>query len=101
MMETTLVHEEWPGMVELVPSTGHGGKSYRVSYGTVSWTRTPEDMRRALIVFMQRGDTENFEEAKSLHEIQWDVPAHILEEDLDAVMAAMRRVRGRVQERVR
>lgn len=91
MSDENLVHEEWA--CELVPAPGHGDKFYRVSYGTVCWSGHPEDLRRAVTVFMQKGNTEDFQEAKSNNEIQYRMTAHILDEDIDAVTAAIARVR--------
>ncbi len=86
-MEAT-VYEEWDRI--LVPAPGHGGAYYRVFLGTVSWTRQPEDMAVAVTVLMQDDNTEDFTEAKRKGVIHFQMPAHVLIEDLPAVTRALR-----------
>ena len=84
------VYEEWGS--ELVPSThGEPGIHYRVLWGTVNWRRVPGEMQPALVVLMQYGATVDFIAAKR-GEIVFDMPAHILSSDLNAVVAAIHRL---------
>ena len=81
------VYEEWAST--LVPSTHDAGVNYRVFWGTVNWSRTSNDLKKAITVFMQYGSTQDWTKAKAAKEIAFGMPAHILIEDLAAVMAAV------------
>jgi hypothetical protein len=74
---------------KLVQSS-HGDKNthYRVFLGYVNWRKIKDAERPAIVIFMQYGNTPNWEEAKK-HEIALQMPAHILVEDLQAVMDAI------------
>jgi hypothetical protein len=68
---------------ELVPSNhGTKGINYRVFLGYVNWNRSKDNGKPAIVVFMQYGNTE----------IALHMPAHILIEDLELVMEAVRRL---------
>lgn len=70
--------------------SSHGPNiNYRVFYGTVNWGRTAEGMQPAFVVFMQYGNKESWEEAKSAGEIDFKMLAHILNEDLSKVLQAI------------
>jgi hypothetical protein len=45
-------------------------------------------MKPAIVVFIQYGKTEEWAKARS-KEVAFDIPAHILEEDLTNVLAAI------------
>ena len=81
------VYEEWDH--ELVES-GHNSSGtvyYRVFKGTVNWEKKPGGMKPAIVVMMQYGDSEEWDEATD--EIAFDMPAHILDGDLPNVLAAI------------
>jgi hypothetical protein len=67
-------------------SCSHGGSeiTYNVWYGPVNWSRQPGHDRLAVVVRMRYDG-----------EISNQMPPHILEEDVDAVLAAINRLRGR------
>ena len=61
---------------------------YRISVGTVNWTGRGGEEKRACTVFMQYGDSADWNEA-SRDEIALKMPPHILNEDLDQVLRAI------------
>lgn len=81
------MYEEWEFV--LVPMTGARDTNYRVFSGTVNWDREPATLRRAVCVLIQYGSTEDWRAATGNREINFQMPAHILVEDLDAVRRAM------------
>jgi hypothetical protein len=91
-MSDLLVYEEWDR--EIVPSSHYPNVYYRVFFGTVDWERN-NDLRRAYTILMQRGNTADWNVAKSRGEIYFQMPAHILPDDLDRVLAALATLRGR------
>lgn len=81
-MREERVHEEWDH--EIVQS-GHGSQIfYRVFVGTVNWTKSAGKLHVAYAIFMQYGE-----------KIDWQMAAHILEEDYEAVESALRALRLR------
>jgi hypothetical protein len=77
----TLVYQEW--QAEDVPS-GHGdGITYHVFVGTVNWEKIPGHERTAFVVLMKYGGV-----------LAYHIPPHILEEDTDAVLGAIARLRA-------
>ncbi len=76
---------------ELVPSS-HSTKStnYRVFLGYVDWDGLKDNGKAAIVVFMQYGNTIKWEQAQ--REIALHMPAHILLEDLQDVMEAVKRL---------
>ncbi len=87
MSKRELVYEELASV--LVPMTGVEGVHYRVFVGTVNWERTPSGARDAACVLIQHGATREWSEAKSNREIRFQMPAHVLKEDIAAVTAAL------------
>ncbi|RAK14019.1 hypothetical protein B0I26_1392 [Anoxybacillus vitaminiphilus] len=92
------LYQEWGH--KLIPSSYgelNGKKRYyRVFYGTVHWhTADPENIHKACTVFVQYGATEDFEQARRKGEIRENYPCHIIEQDMDSVMAAMKELRER------
>ncbi len=78
------------GTSRLLPSA-HGLEIYyRLFYGTLKW---PSEQRIALVVLLQKGETEDFREAMANGEVLLDRPAEILDEDLDDVLEAMAALR--------
>lgn len=65
---------------------------YRLFYGTVKY---PSEQRIALLVMLQQGGTESFEEALAKGEVLSAQPAVILDEDLSEVLAAIEEIVGR------
>lgn len=92
-MSNEPVYEEWEST--LIPSEHADDVNYRVFWGTVNWSRTSNDLRKAVTVFMQYGSTKNWAEAKAGKEIVFNMPAHILSQDLPAVMAAIKNYENR------
>jgi hypothetical protein len=85
--------EEWS--FKLIPSSYGELKGqkryYRVSYGIAFWhTSDPNHIHRACTVFVQFGTNPDYNNAMKKGEIKDDYPSHILDEDLDSVMAAMK-----------
>lgn len=92
-MDSIPLYQEWGH--KLLPSSAgelNGVKRYyRVFYGTVHWhTADPENLHRACTVFVQYGNGESFEKARKQGEIRIKYPCHILEQDLNVVMKAMK-----------
>jgi hypothetical protein len=75
----------------------HGGDDtcYRIFYGTVNWERTSGGKGTAFTVLMQYGTTREWSKAKKKGEISFDMPAHILENDLAAVLEALQELADR------
>lgn len=88
------VYEETESV--LVPSGHDDNTHYRVFFGTVNWSRSPGDERRAVTVLMQYGSTQDWAAARDAGEIAFHLPAHVLVEDLPSVLAVMSRY-GRQQ----
>jgi hypothetical protein len=84
------VYQEWDR--ELVQTSYHPDFYYRIFFGTVDWERNG-DLRRAYTVFIQKGNSGDWDLAK--REIIFRMPAHILNEDLDKVMVALDVLRRR------
>ncbi len=63
---------------------------YRLFYGTVKY---PSEQRIALVVMLQQGGTENFEEALAKGEVLTTQPAVVLDEDLSDVLAAIEEIK--------
>lgn len=87
---------------ELIPSSHGDGINYRIFYGTVNWTGNPGDEIPAFVVFIQRGDETDWEDAlqqtaSRRKQISLKMPAHILEEDFDFVASACMRLRHRIK----
>jgi hypothetical protein len=76
------VYNEW--WSEEVPSRHGEGISYHVLFGTVNWTGRGGDERPAFAVLMNYGGALNRQ-----------MPAHIMEDDLPQVLAAIERLRER------
>jgi hypothetical protein len=64
---------------------------YRVFLGYVNWTRVRDAEEPAIVVFMQYGNTMDWETAKR-QEIALQMPAHILTEDVEAVEIAIKQL---------
>jgi hypothetical protein len=81
------VYDEW--LFEDVPSS-HGADAitYHVLFGTVNWTRRGGDEHPAFAILMNYNGRINYQ-----------MPAHILEQDLPQVLAAVERLRARSAER--
>ncbi|WNS77346.1 hypothetical protein RRV45_10295 [Bacillus sp. DTU_2020_1000418_1_SI_GHA_SEK_038] len=82
--------EEWG--YKLVPSSYgelNGQKRYnRVSFGASFWhTSDPDNIHRACTVFVQFCTNPNFKAALKKGEIKIDYPCHILDVDLEVVLA--------------
>jgi hypothetical protein len=74
------VYQEWASREV---SSSHGGEtSYYVFLGTVNWTGQSGDEQVAYVVLMRYGN-----------QINYQLPAHILEQDLDRVLGAIRELR--------
>lgn len=85
------VYKEWDRI--LVPAPGHGpGAHYRVFHGTVDWNGKG-DLKRAIVIFMQYGDEADWEKAKRSDQIAWGIPAHVLDEDVLPVLAAIEKLK--------
>ena len=56
------------------------------------WAKSNDGMRPAVTVMMQYGDATSWEEAKSSKEVSYDMPAHILRENLPGVLDAIGRL---------
>ena len=79
------VYEEWHH--RLVQS-GHGPDTYyRIFKGTVNWAKSPGGMLPAITVLIQYGNATDWAAAR--REIAFDMPAHILTDDLPAVLTAI------------
>lgn len=89
-MQGELVYEEWES--EVLPMSGVPNTYYRVFRGTVNWDRQPDTMRTAVCVLIQHGNTPDWREAKRRNEIRFQMPAHVLLEDVPAVLAAIGRL---------
>ncbi|MEG3529148.1 hypothetical protein V4483_15590 [Bacillus paranthracis] len=78
-------HEEWDKII--IKSSEGKNRYYRVFIGTVLW----QDglLRKACVVFVQYGNTEDWKKACSNREIAFDEPAHILINDYDKVNSAI------------
>jgi hypothetical protein len=88
--------EEWG--YKLVPSSYgelNGQKRYyRVSYGVSFWhTTDPDNIHRACTVFVQFGTNSNFKVALTKGEIKIDYHCHILDVDLEVVLATVKELR--------
>jgi hypothetical protein len=81
-MSDIRVHEEW--FFELIESNHGPTIYYRVFYGTVNWRKVAGEERKSVVVVMQYGD-----------QIEWQMPAHLLEEDIDNVLRSIERVRAK------
>lgn len=92
-MDQIPVHEEWDHIV--VPVSYHPDIRYRVFFGTVNWERVGGGERTAYCVFVQFGRTEDWHEAINQHEIALQMPAHIVEEDMERVLHAVDTLRER------
>lgn len=80
------VYEEWHH--RLVKS-GHGPNTYyRVFNGTVNWAKSPGGMLPAIAVLIQYGESADWGTARR-KEIAFNMPAHILNDDWPAVLAAI------------
>ena len=76
------VYNEW--WSEEIPSS-HGEEiTYHVLFGTVNWTGNGGDEHPAFVILMNYSGTINRQ-----------MPAHILEQDLPQVLAAIERLRER------
>ena len=82
-----VVHEEWNSI--LVPSSHGANIFYRVFLGSVNWDKIGGGEKTAYTVLIQYGNSRNWEDAKKRREIDFTMPAHILEEDLDTVLNAI------------
>lgn len=98
LLEKELTYQEWG--FKLIPSS-HGElkgrkRYYRIFYGTVHWhTADPDNIHKACVPFVQYGEEVNFERARKNGDIRAIYPCHILDQDLDEVMAAMKELRGK------
>jgi len=88
----TKVHNEWD--YRIVPSSHGPDTNYRVFLGDVDWHGHTVV---AYSVFVQYGNTPDWEEAKRRNEIWFQRPAHIVEEDLDRVLEALAELREQRQ----
>lgn len=84
------VYEEYKA--ELVESNHGSDVYYRVFAGTVNRSKSSDSMKRAITVMMQYGHTPDWRSAVAHKEISFDMPAHILLEDLPAVLSAISRL---------
>lgn len=84
-MSDIKVYEEWD--YRLVPSSHGKDIFYRIFNGTVNWDHSIEGMKPAYTILMQYGRSEEWNQAKK--EIAWDMPAHVLEEDIDEVLKSV------------
>lgn len=90
--------EEWD--YKLIPSSYGELKGqkryYRVSYGTSFWhTSDPDNINRACTVFVQFGINPDFTDALKRGELKDGYPCHILDVDIESVMAAMKELKER------
>lgn len=92
-MENITVYEEWDSII--VPSSHNPNVHYRIFYGTVNWTREPNDLRKAYVILLQNGNTKDWNVAKNNKEIDFRLPAHILIEDLDTVLSSLDQLKNR------
>lgn len=77
-------------VAKLVPA-GHGqGINYRVSRGSAVWQDGKQ--HSIVTVFMQYGDSTDFEKARSLNELAMKMPAHVLINEWSMVRDAIDRV---------
>lgn len=89
-------YQEWG--YKLIPSS-HGKlrglkRYYRIFYGTVYWhTADPGNIHKACVPFVQYGEVENFEKARKNGGLRELYPCHILDQDLDEVMAPMKELK--------
>lgn len=96
-MEKVKAFEEWNHI--LVPSSygewGEKKRYYRVFYGEVTWRESdPGNFHIACFPIVQFGNTEDYDQALRRRELVLNNPCHILEEDMDEVMEAMRKLRS-------
>ena len=99
-MDKNPLYQEWG--FKIIPSSYGELKGvkryYRVFYGTVHWhTADPDNIHKACTVFVQYGNNENFEKARKQNEIKDKYPCHILDQDLDKVMRAMKELQIQFQ----
>ncbi|WP_332696981.1 hypothetical protein [Halalkalibacter lacteus] len=88
--------EEWG--YKLIPSSygelNEQKRYYRVSYGTSFWhTSEPDNIHRAFTIFVQFGTNPNFKVALKKGEIKIYYPCHILDVDMEDVLATMKELR--------
>ena len=93
MDKTANVYEEWGS--ELIPSSHGENINYRVFHGTVNWAKTADGMMPALVVFIQYGSETDWSKALQQREISLNMPAHILDMDLDNVVPALIRLQAK------
>jgi hypothetical protein len=79
------VYQEWDKRI--IKSNQGKNRYYRVFYGTVLWQ--DREIRKACVVFVQYGKTEDWKAACRNREIAFDEPAHILVEDIEKVYSAI------------
>jgi hypothetical protein len=96
------LYQEWGH--KLIPSSYgelNGKKRYyRVFYGTVHWhTADPWNIHKVCTVFVQYGTTEDFDQSRKKGEIRENYPCHILDEDMEEVMAAMKELKEQFNEK--
>nr|WP_304220248.1 hypothetical protein [Fredinandcohnia onubensis] len=92
------LYQEWG--YKLIPSSYgelRGQKRcYRVFYGTVNWhTADPGNTHKACVPFVQYGQEKDFNTARKRGDIRELYPCHILDEDLEEVIAAMKELKER------
>jgi hypothetical protein len=92
-----LLYEEWD--CELVISSHSNSKKiyYRIFWGTVNWDRSTEGMEVALTTLIQNGNTADFKLAKKNNEINFQMPAHILKNDIPELELGIQRLLARVK----
>ena len=80
------VYQEWDKRI--IKSSQGTNRFYRVFYGTVLWQ--DGELRKACVVFVQYGNSEDWKAACRNREIAFDEPAHILVEDYEKVYTAIK-----------
>jgi len=86
------IYQEWGHRI--IPSSAgelKGQKrNYRIFYGLVQWREADAgNYHKAFVPFVQYGTTSDFDFARRKKEIRELYPCHILDQDLDKVLAAM------------
>lgn len=80
------VYQEWDK--RLIKSSEGANRYYRVFYGTVLWQDGV--LRKACVVFVQYGKSEDWKAACKNREIAFEEPAHILIDDYETVYNAIK-----------
>jgi len=91
-LEDLLVHEEIDSI--LVPSShsGDGSICYRIFFGTINWEKKIDTKHKAIVIFMQDGNEENWDQAKIKKQIRFRQHPHILVEDFEKVKVAINQI---------